>query len=40
MSNYPEAKQHLAAESLAVLQTGSGTWRAISWERLRSTVDA
>ncbi|MBT1669147.1 hypothetical protein KK092_07115 [Curtobacterium flaccumfaciens pv. flaccumfaciens] len=40
MSGYPEAKQHLAAESLSVLQTGSGTWRAISWERLRSTVDA
>lgn len=40
MSNYPEAKLHLAAESLSVLQTGSGMWRAISWKRLRSTVDA
>lgn len=40
MSRYPEAKQHLAAETLSVLQTGSGTWRAISWACLRSTVDA
>ena len=40
MSGYPEAKQHLAAETLSVLQAGGGTWRAISWGRLRSTVDA